>query len=114
MTGSTGSRAIGLPVLFLRFSPPKELSSFFSPFVEILLDLEPPAKSGATHDKMGCGGVMPTRRAKKPLIKIRAKNSRSRKENVQAWFAAMDLARGEPLLKDGRNQPRAPRRKIFP
>jgi len=57
---------------------------------------------------------MPTRRAKKPLIKIRAKNSRSRKEELQAWFAAMDLVKGEPILKDGRNQPRAPRHKIFP
>ena len=29
------------------------------------------------------------------------------------WFAAMDKIGGEPLLKNGRKQPRAPRRKIF-
>jgi hypothetical protein len=29
------------------------------------------------------------------------------------WFAAMDRIGGDPLLKGGRNQPRAPRRKIF-
>jgi antitoxin VapB len=29
------------------------------------------------------------------------------------WFAAMDKIGGDPLLKKGRKQPRAPRRKIF-
>ena len=29
------------------------------------------------------------------------------------WFAAMDKIGGDPLLKSGRKQPRAPRRKIF-
>ena len=29
------------------------------------------------------------------------------------WFAAMDRIGGDPLFKDGRKQPRAPRRKIF-
>jgi antitoxin VapB len=29
------------------------------------------------------------------------------------WFAAMDRLGGDPLLKSGRKQPRAPRRKIF-
>jgi antitoxin VapB len=33
--------------------------------------------------------------------------------NAREWFAAMDRVKGEPLLKDGRNQPRTPRRKIF-
>jgi antitoxin VapB len=30
-----------------------------------------------------------------------------------AWFAAMDRLGGDPLLKGGRKQPRAQRRKIF-
>jgi antitoxin VapB len=29
------------------------------------------------------------------------------------WFAAMDKIGGDPLLKKGRKQPPAPRRKIF-
>ena len=29
------------------------------------------------------------------------------------WFAAMDAIGGDPLLKKGRKQPPAPRRKIF-
>jgi len=29
------------------------------------------------------------------------------------WFAAMDRLGGDALLKEGRKQPRAPRRKIF-
>ena len=29
------------------------------------------------------------------------------------WFAAMDRLGGDPLLKKGRKQPPAPRRKIF-
>jgi antitoxin VapB len=29
------------------------------------------------------------------------------------WFAAMDRRRGEPFLKGGRKQPRAPKRHIF-
>jgi antitoxin VapB len=29
------------------------------------------------------------------------------------WFAAMDKIGGDPLLKAGRKQPKAPRRKIF-
>jgi len=29
------------------------------------------------------------------------------------WFAAMDRQGGDPLLKGGRKQPRAPRRNIF-
>jgi len=33
--------------------------------------------------------------------------------DVKEWFAAMDRAGGDPLFKDGRKQPRAPRRKIF-
>jgi len=31
----------------------------------------------------------------------------------EEWFAAMDRLGGDPLLKGGRKQPRAPRRKIF-
>lgn len=33
--------------------------------------------------------------------------------DVRAWFAEMDSLGSEPLLKGGRKQPRAPRRKIF-
>lgn len=29
------------------------------------------------------------------------------------WFAELDRFRSEPFMKKGRNQPRAPRRKIF-
>ena len=29
------------------------------------------------------------------------------------WFAAMDRGRGEPFLKTGRKQPKAPKRRIF-
>jgi antitoxin VapB len=29
------------------------------------------------------------------------------------WFAAMDRRRGEPFLKTGRKQPKAPKRRIF-
>ncbi len=33
--------------------------------------------------------------------------------NTAKWFAAMDAIGGDPLLKKGRKQPPAPRRKIF-
>jgi len=33
--------------------------------------------------------------------------------DVAEWFAAMDKIGSEPLLKGGRKQPKAPRRKIF-
>ena len=33
--------------------------------------------------------------------------------DVKEWFAAMDRIGGDPLLKEGRKQPRTPRRKIF-
>ena len=29
------------------------------------------------------------------------------------WFAAMDRRRGDPFLKTGRKQPKAPKRRIF-
>lgn len=29
------------------------------------------------------------------------------------WFAEMDALRGEPFLKEGRKQPKPPRRRIF-
>jgi antitoxin VapB len=29
------------------------------------------------------------------------------------WFAAMDRRRGEPFLKDGRKQPKTPKRRVF-
>jgi antitoxin VapB len=31
----------------------------------------------------------------------------------EEWFAAMDRGRGEPFLKTGRKQPKAPKRRIF-
>jgi antitoxin VapB len=34
--------------------------------------------------------------------------------DLDAWFAEMDALSSEPLLKDGRKQPPAPQRKIFP
>ncbi|HEY2546125.1 MAG TPA: AbrB/MazE/SpoVT family DNA-binding domain-containing protein [Candidatus Acidoferrum sp.] len=33
--------------------------------------------------------------------------------DVKEWFAAMDRHRGDALLKDGRNQPKTPKRRIF-
>jgi antitoxin VapB len=33
--------------------------------------------------------------------------------DVRQWFAAIDGASPEPILKSGRKQPRAPRRKMF-
>jgi antitoxin VapB len=33
--------------------------------------------------------------------------------DTKEWFAAMDRLGGDPLLKGGRKQPKAPRRKIF-
>jgi predicted transcriptional regulator len=38
---------------------------------------------------------------------------RSMMMDTKQWFAAMDRLRGDGLLKGGRKQPRAPRRKIF-
>ena len=35
------------------------------------------------------------------------------KFNVQEWFAKIDRIKAEPFMKEGRNQPRMPRRKIF-
>jgi hypothetical protein len=34
-------------------------------------------------------------------------------QDPKEWFAAMDKIGGDPLLKKGRKQPPAPRRKIF-
>lgn len=34
--------------------------------------------------------------------------------DLQAWFDEMDRISSEPFMKEGRNQPRAPKRKIFP
>jgi len=31
----------------------------------------------------------------------------------QEWLAAMDRRRGDPFLKEGRKQPKTPRRRIF-
>jgi len=33
--------------------------------------------------------------------------------DVEEWFAAMDRRSGEPFLKDGRKQPKTPKRRIF-
>lgn len=33
--------------------------------------------------------------------------------DVKEWFAAMDRRRGDPFLKGGRKQPKAPKRRIF-
>lgn len=33
--------------------------------------------------------------------------------DVREWFAALDRARKEPFMQDGRDQPSAPRRRIF-
>ncbi|MSO19815.1 MAG: AbrB/MazE/SpoVT family DNA-binding domain-containing protein [Acidobacteria bacterium] len=33
--------------------------------------------------------------------------------DVDKWFAAMDRFREEPILKTGRQQPKAPKRRIF-
>ena len=33
--------------------------------------------------------------------------------DVKEWFAAMDRRRGDPFLKEGRKQPKTPKRPIF-
>jgi antitoxin VapB len=33
--------------------------------------------------------------------------------DAKEWFAAMDRRRGEPFLKEGRKQPKTPKRRIF-
>lgn len=33
--------------------------------------------------------------------------------NVKEWFAAMDRRRGDSFLKDGRKQPKTPKRRLF-
>jgi hypothetical protein len=33
--------------------------------------------------------------------------------SVAKWFATLDRLNTEPFMKDGRHQPRTPRRKIF-
>jgi antitoxin VapB len=33
--------------------------------------------------------------------------------DVREWFAALDQTRKEPFMQDGRDQPPAPRRRIF-
>lgn len=33
--------------------------------------------------------------------------------DVAKWFAAMDGRRGDPFLKEGRKQPKTPKRRIF-
>jgi hypothetical protein len=42
-----------------------------------------------------------------------AKSRKLARMSVGKWFAALDRFNTEPLMKDGRRQPRTPRRKIF-
>jgi hypothetical protein len=51
--------------------------------------------------------------AKRHIVKISRKNHNQAPRNPREWFAAIDRAKDDRLLRDGRKQPRAPRRQIF-